>query len=76
MKSAAFIYETIEKFNIEEHTYMGNTATVFYNKAYHAFMFPDDGPYVQAQKMTFYLELVISRSEEMTYLASRHLIEF
>lgn len=35
---------------------MWGTHPVFYNKACHAFMFPDDGPNGQAQKLTLYLE--------------------
>lgn len=49
--------------------YMENTPTVFYNKACHAPMFLNDVPDVQIQKLTFYLELVISRSEGLSVLA-------
>ena len=49
--------------------YMENTPTVFYNKACHAPMFLNDVPDVQIQKLTFYSELVISRSEGLSVLA-------
>lgn len=49
--------------------YVENTPTVFYSNACNAPMFLNDVPEVQIQKLTFYLELVISRSEGMSYLA-------
>lgn len=48
--------------------YIETIPTAFYNKAYHAPIFLNDVPDVQIQKLTFYLELVISRSEGLTYL--------